>query len=282
MSIGFVRPESLSEAVEFLTAHGSETEILAGGTDVMVDLRNGEIRAKYLLDVSRLDALHGIEQIPEGLSVGAAVTLNEIHASTILKRYAPALQKCAATFASSQIRNVATIGGNVAHCSPCGDTLPPLVIHEAEAVLASENGSRRVPVEAIASGPYACALPAGEIIVRFILKPAHGITFSDFQKIGRRRSLAIARISMAAMVRQKEDQTINWIRLALGACTPTPCRLTRVETYLTDKMPTAEHLITAAGMVAEEMIAITGRRHSTRYKEPAVKGLFIRLFHSLV
>jgi len=177
---------------------------------------------------------------------------------------------------------VATIGGNVANCSPCGDTLPPLVIHEAEAVLASRAGERRVPIQTIASGPYACALPSNEIIARFILKPAREITFSDFQKIGRRRALAIARISMAAMLRQDADRTLSWIRFALGSCTPTPQRMTRVEEYLTGKIPTAQHITAAAKMVAQEMIAVTGRRPSVFYKEPAIEGLFLRMFHCLV
>ena len=105
MNIGYVRPESLAAAIDFLDLHGPETAILAGGTDVMVDLRDGELQPKLLLDVSRLDALHGIALTSEGLSVGAAVTLNEIQASNILKQHAPALSKCAATFASLQIRS---------------------------------------------------------------------------------------------------------------------------------------------------------------------------------
>ena len=168
----YIRPETLAEALDHLDRHGRRTKILAGGTDLVVDLRNGGVKPDFILDVSRLSEPKGIAVTAEGVSVGAGVTLAEIESSDLLGRHAPALRKCSFTFASRQVRNVATIGGNVAHCSPCGDTVPPLVVHEARAELASSRGRREVPVEDIASGPYACSLPPDELILRFILKPA--------------------------------------------------------------------------------------------------------------
>ncbi len=280
--INYIRPESLDEALDFLDAYGNETEILAGGTDVMVDLKSGELQKSYLMDVSRLKALQGITIKGNELSVGAAVTLSEIYTSGTLARYAPALQKCAFTFAGKQIRNVATIGGNVAHCSPCGDTVPPMVIHEAKAVLASKSGQRKVPLEEIASGPYSCALPKGEVIVRFILKPAIDIDFADFQKIGRRKELAISRISMAAMVRKDSDGRIDFIRFSLGSCTPIPQRFKTVEDHLIRKIPDESLIWEAGKLLTDQMFAVTGRRSSAIYKEPAIQGLFVRMFYPLV
>lgn len=280
-NLAYARPQTLNEALDFLDANGADTKILAGGTDVMVDLRTGEIQPQYLLDVSRLAELKGIEVNDQGLSIGAGVTLAEIYDSKTLARFAPSLQKCAFTFASQQIRNVATIGGNVAHCSPCGDTIPPLVIHEARAVLAGKNGLREVPIADIASGPYVCALPVGEIILRFILKPAED-GFADFQKIGRRQALAIARISMAVMARKDPDGKIAFMRFCLGSCTPTPRRMKVVEDFLIDTVP-SEALIWEAGRIlAEKMIEVTGRRSSAVYKEPAIQGLFMRMLYPMV
>jgi len=274
------RPGALSEALEFLAENGRETKILAGGTDVMVDIRSGELSPRFLLDVSRLPELSRVAMEDNELSIGAAVTLAEIEQSAILGRYAPTLKKCACTFASRQIRNVATIGGNVGHCSPCGDTLPPLVIHGAEVELASRAGVRRIPITAVASGPYACALPGDELITRFILKPAR-VDFADFQKIGRRQALAIARLNLAAMVRRDGTGKIEFIRVALGSCTPTPHAMPEVEDYLLGRRPTAEDIWKAGRIMAETMIGITGRRHSTVYKEPAIQGLFMRLMAPL-
>ena len=279
--IVYIRPHTLKEALDFLAENGQATEIVAGGTDVMVDLRNGSLKAKYLLDVSRLTELKGIAIVDGQLNVGAGVTLSEIYRSKILAQVAPALQKCAFNFASKQVRNVATIGGNVAHCSPCGDTVPPLVIHETQAVVASKTGQRQIPIEEIVSGPYACALPSPELIVRFVLKPAK-VDFADYQKIGRRKELAIARMSMAAMVNKDADGRISFIRFSLGACTPTPHRMESVEAFLTGKVPTRQLLWQAGGLLAEEMIGITGRRTSTVYKEPAIQGLFMRMLYPVV
>jgi CO/xanthine dehydrogenase FAD-binding subunit len=280
--ISYLRPASLDEALDHLDRYGSESAILAGGTDLVVELRNGGRKPNYLLDVSRLAELKGIGLNEEGLSVGAGITLSEIQSSPILEQHAPALWKCAFTFASRQIRNVATIGGNVAHCSPCGDTVPPLVVHEARAVLAARKGIRRVPVEQIASGPYACSLPSDEIILRFILKPAEGVTFCDFQKIGRRRELATARINAAAVARQEPDGRISLLRFALGACTPAPQRLLEVEDHLIGRAPTRGQIWEAGRILAERTIGVAGRRASAAYKQSAIQGLFFRMLHPLV
>lgn len=280
-NIAYVRPQTLNEALEFLAVNGKETEVVAGGTDAMVDLRTGDIQPRFLLDISRLDELKGIEVNKQGLCVGAGVTLSEIYVSKTLERLAPALRKSAFNFASKQIRNVATIGGNVAHCSPCADTIPPLVIHEARAILASKKGLREVPIERIASRAYACSLPADEIITQFILKPAE-VDFADYQKIGRRKELATARISMAAMARKDQDGKVAFLRFSLGACTPTPHRMADVEDFLTGRVPT-EMLIWEAGRIlTERMFEITGRRASAVYKEPAIQGLFMRMLYPMV
>ncbi|MFO7496145.1 MAG: FAD binding domain-containing protein [Desulfobacterales bacterium] len=280
-SPGYLRPQSLAQALAFLAENGPETEIVAGGTDVMVDLRAGVLTPEFLLDVSRLEPLRGIALTDDGLAVGAAVTLAEIQCSPLLKTHAPALQKSAVNFASRQIRNVATIGGNVAHCSPCGDTLPALVIHETQAVLASPRGERVVPIEEIASGPYLCALPQDELITRFILKPA-AVAFADFQKIGRRKELAIARMSMAYMANKDAAGRIDFLRFSLGSCTPTPQRMPQVEAMLLGQAPSVGLLWEAGRVLAESMIAITGRRSSAAYKEPAIQGLFMRMLHPMV
>jgi CO/xanthine dehydrogenase FAD-binding subunit len=278
----YIRPESLAEALDHLDRHGRRTKILAGGTDLVVDLRSGDAKPDFILDVSRLNELKGIDVTPEGVSVGAGVTLAEIESSDVLKRHAPALRKCSFTFASRQVRNVATIGGNVAHCSPCGDTVPPLVIHKARAVLASKHGRREVLVENIASGPYACSFPSDKLILRFILEPTPSVTFADFQKIGRRGELAIARINAAAMARKEPDGRVSFFCFSLGACTPTPHRMQEVEDCLIGRRPTAELIWEAGWLLAARTINITGRRASTAYKESAIQGLLARMLHPLV
>jgi CO/xanthine dehydrogenase FAD-binding subunit len=281
--VDYIRPQDLGEALDFIKEHGPETTILAGGTDVMIDMRAGNLQSKYLLDISRLSALREIKIRDTELSIGAAVTISEINTSEIIRRHAPALQKAADRFAGRQVRNIATIGGNVAHCSPCGDTIPPLLIHDAVAVVVIPAGQRNVPIEEMAGGPYHCTLRPNELITHFILKPKpEDVEFADFQKIGRRKELAISRMSMAAMARQADDRTISFIRFALGSCTPTPHRFREIEEMLLGEEPDEILLWEAGRVLAERMIEITGRRLSAVYKEPAIQGLFVRLMLPLI
>jgi CO/xanthine dehydrogenase FAD-binding subunit len=215
------------------------------------------------------------------LRVGAGVTLSEIYVSPILARFAPALQRSAFSFASQQIRNVATIGGNVAHCSPCGDTVPPLIIHEAKVVLRSAKGERTIPIEALPTGPYMGSILPDEIITHFVLKPKEGV-FADFQKIGRRKKLAISRISLAVMAEKDVAGKIAFARLALGSSTPTPRRIDEVEDFLLGKKPSEAVFWEAGKLLASKMIEISGRRPSTVYKESAVQGLLVRVLYPMV
>jgi len=281
--VDYIRPQDLGEALDFIKEHGPDTTILAGGTDVMIDMRAGTLQSKYLLDISRLSALREIKIRDTELTIGAAVTISEINTSEIIGRHAPALQKATDRFAGRQVRNIATIGGNVAHCSPCGDTIPPLLIHDAVAVVVSPAGQRNVPIEEMAGGAYHCILRPDELITHFILKPKpDDVEFSDFQKIGRRKELAISRMSMAAMAGQAGDKSISFIRFALGSCTPTPHRFREIEEMLLDKVPDEILLWEAGRVLAEQMIEITGRRLSAVYKEPAIQGLFVRLMLPLI
>ncbi len=280
--VDYIRPQTLPEALTFLNEYAPDTTILAGGTDVMIDMRSGDLIRRYLLDVSRLAELRQIEINAGQLTIGAAITITEIGQSEIIRRYAPALQIAANKFASRQVRNVATIGGNVAHCSPCGDTIPPLLIHDAVAVVVSPAGQQNMSIEEMAGGPYHCTLRSNELITHFILKPKpEEVEFVDFQKISRRKELAIARMSMAAMIGQASDRSISFIRFALGSCTPTPHRFRDIENYLFGKIPDERLLWEAGHILSQGMLEITGRRPSAVYKEPAIQGLFVRVMYPL-
>ena len=279
--VEYVRPSNLEEATGFLSDHGPETKLLAGGTDLLVDLRAGKLKARYLMDITRIPELSGIALTGEGLSIGAGATISEIAQSELVDRFAPVLRKACLTFGSPQVRNTATIGGNIANGSPSADTFPPLIVHEAVAVVAGPRGERRIPVEKSAAGPYRSNLGPDEMIVRFTLKTAEG-RYSEFLKIGRRKALAIARVNMAVLLEKDSGGTIRFIRFSLGSSTPVPCRVREVEEFLDGKIP-GEAVVTEGGrLVAQRMIEISGRRPTTVYKEQAVVGLFRRLLHPVV
>ena len=277
----YYRPGNVEQCLEFLHNEGRDAVLLAGGTDVMVDLRAGEIDRTWIVDVSRLPELRGVRLQKHTLWIGAGVTLTELLGSSLVQMHTRALHRAALHFAARQIRNVATIGGNVAHCSPSADTLPPLLVHEAEAVVAGSYGRRRIPVGEVAAGTYRSSLEPTELIIGFELQPRAPF-LSDFQKIGRRRELVIARVNMAALADLDAEQRMNGVRFALGSCTPVPLRFPEVETLLEGSRPSRELFWEAGRLAAESMIALSGRRPSFIYKEKAVQGLVYRLFSQVL
>ena len=151
----YARPETLDEALLFLERRGNETCLLAGGTDVMVDLRSGKLKTAYLLDISRLPELQGIALTEDGLSIGAGVTISEIYTSSLVARHAPSLIKSCAFFGSPQIRNAATLGGNVGNASPSADTAPLPAGPRGQ----SPTGGERRGTNRGGGGPFCEALP---------------------------------------------------------------------------------------------------------------------------
>ena len=148
----------------------------------------------------------------DGLWIGSGVTLTEIQQSGLIAAQTPALHKSTFTFGSRQIRNMATIGGNAANASPSADTIPPMIAHDGVALIRNRQGERRIPVQELASGPYKSMVGRNEMIIGFLLQPSAG-KISDFQKIGRRKSLAVARMNMAFSV----ERDASWRHLLYPA-----------------------------------------------------------------
>lgn len=273
----YLRASTLEEALAVLAEDGWQgTRPLAGGTDLMVELRNGGISGGCLLDISRVAELRRIEVEDGKIRIGACVTFSEILEHEGLAVAAPLLQKAAGTIGSPQIRNVATLGGNVANSSPAADSLPALLVHESRVVLASLEGWRDLPLDAFLVGPYRNARRPRELIVELVLQSMASGCHWDYLKVARRKALAIARLNLALMVKKAPDGRLELVRLALGAATPTPRRMESVEQILCGRPLNLELLREAAGLLAHEMVEQAGVRASTAYKSVAVQGLLIR------
>lgn len=272
----YARPASLSEALEFLGSHGTETSIVAGGTDLMVAARRGDLQSRYLLDVSRLEELRSVELRDGALAVGSALTHTEIAAHPLVREHAPALALASACVGSAQIRNMGTIGGNIGNASPAADTVPPLMVHNAKVVVRAVSVDRIDPLGDLFSGPYLTVLKPGELITEVLLEPMGQQYRSIFQRIARRKALAIARMNIAALGLIAENGAIRDVRLSVGSVTPRPCRMTAAEEVLRDERPHPGIFWEAAERVSSEMVRWSGIRPTTEYKRPAVEGLVVR------
>lgn len=278
--MAYLRPSTLQEALSLLDELGSQAAVLAGGTDLLVEARQGKLKASCFVDIGGIEELKAVELRGSEVRLGAGVSFSEIVSSQLLKEHAPVLVQAASTVGSPQIRNVATVGGNVVHCSPCADSVPALLVHEARAVLRSSKGSREVPLESFLLGPYRSAIGSGEILTEFVLKSLSGL-WASFQKVARRRELAIARLSLA-VVAQTVDGVFASMRIALGSATPAPKRMSRVEEFLLGRAAKESNLWEAGRILAQEMIGASGIRASTAYKEKAVQGLLVRSLFPLM
>ena len=255
-----------------------DAKIMAGGTDLLVALRHGPQDTRPIICLERIEELREIEELPDSsVSIGAAVTFGSIVRSPLLKEHYPLLTQAASTVGGPAIRNMASIGGNIATASPAADSLPALYLLDARLELRSAAGNRTVAVAEFISGPRRTMLQPREIISRIILPPATVWDLQLFEKVGRRKSLAIAVASLAAMLRLADDGTVLEARFAWGSVGPTVLRCPAAEAVLTGQPLCEEVLQKAAALVRETVSPIDDIRASADYRRSVAGNLLFRL-----
>ena len=272
----YLRPASVREACEFLALHGESARVVAGGTDLMVQLRDEDKKwagIKYVVDISLLDELKYIKEDEDTIRIGALTTHSEIFASSILKGNVPFFSEASNTVGSPQIRNRGTIGGSIGNASPAADPVPPLVALDAVVKIAGPRGSREVMLKSVIVDSYKTGLAVDEIITEVSFKKLPDNAKSAFIKLGRRKALAISRMNVGVVVVLDDDGAACDVRIAPGCIFATPDRVTAAEEVLLGKVPTEELMEEAGKKVSEEMIARTGIRWSTEFKKPAIEAL---------
>jgi CO/xanthine dehydrogenase FAD-binding subunit len=274
-SFDYKTPSTIQEAIELLWQAEGKAKIIAGGTDLVIGLRNGDQKPQTLIDISKIAELQKIEERNGTIRIGAAVTHSEIASSSLLKRYGKVLSDAASEIGSPQVRNLGTVGGNIINASPAADTIPPLIVLNATGRVVSKEGDRQLPLDQFFKGPYETSLKPHELLTQITFQKLPSDIRSSFVRLARRDAMAIARMSVA-IVLQIEKNRIGEVRIAIGSVTPTPQRMTEAETFLRGKSPDEESLQKASLKITETMIHQSGIRPSTSYKKPVVEALFIR------
>ncbi len=270
-------PNSIEETIQLLWQAEGKAKIIAGGTDLMIGLRNGDQNPRVIIDVTRIEELRKIEEKDGTISVGAGVTHSEIASSPLIKKCARVLSDATSEIGSPQIRNLGTIGGNIVNASPAADSLPPLMVLNAIGVVASKEGQRQIPISQLFKGPYETSLKPHELLVRVTFQKISPDMKSSFVRLARRDAMAIARMSVAIVLgMEKGKKRIKDIRIAAGSVTPTPRRFSEVEDLLRENPLDEKTLQETALKVSEVMINQTGIRLSTSYKHPVIEALFVR------
>ena len=273
---GYVCAHNLEEALGWLNEPGWRSRVLAGGTDLLVQARSGPVNFDRLVDVTRLPELNTLEVSadPGGpVVIGAAVTFSRLLRHAGLRAQAPLLVEACSAIGSPQIRNAGTLGGNVANAAACADSVPALVALEAEALIVSPAGETRCPVAELITGTHRTQLPPGSLIraFRFAVPPAG--SRHAFERLGRRRAMAIARLSLAALGGCDAQGQVAWLRLVPGAAFATFRRVRAVEESLVGQRPDPEGFVAAGRQMAGLFLAESGRRWSAEWKEKALAAL---------
>lgn len=261
-------------------AEAPAARVYAGGTDLLVALRAGELAPAALICLERLPELQGVREDGEGLWIGAATTHATLLRNDLILRHLPLLAQALRTLGSPPIRNMGTIGGNICTASPAGDTLPPLYVLEAEVELQDGAQARRLPVRDFITGPGQTRLAAGEIMTGIRIKKPVAANCQRFEKIGQRRALACCIASLAALLRVSPDGVIEAARLAWGSVGPTVVTSAAVEAALTGKILSRETLLRAAVLARRAVSPIDDLRASAAYRREVAGNLLLRLLPS--
>jgi xanthine dehydrogenase FAD-binding subunit len=275
----YFAPASLAEALPLL--RGGDATILAGGTDLMPQTQAGRVRfGRTFVNVRRIAELDGIAKTAEGTRIGALATVTALMQSDLLRERAPVLVDACDHFASGQLRNAATIGGNICNASPAGDLLVPLLVLDAKVELASQpdgvRQSRTVPLAEFFTGPGRTVRKPTELLVAVVLPAPPAGFVARFRKFGTRPALDIAAVSLAIGA-VRRDGVLDGVRVAFGAVAPTPIRAPRTEAALAGRRLDPATIAAAAAAARDEVRPISDVRASDWYRREMIHNLTMRV-----
>ena len=261
-------------AVALLAEHGASAKVLAGGTDLLVELKSASRVPRMLVDISRAQDLKGIEITERGLRIGALVTHTEIMRSPQIRDLFPALADAAHAIGAVQTRNLGTLGGNLVTCVPSMDSGPALIALEALVTVAGPDGQRQMPLAEFFVGPRKTILKPNELLVEIVIPRENLGKPSDFQKFGLRKGQALALVNVAASLWVDWDRQVFVApRIALGAVAPTIIRAPQTEAYLEGRAITPEAMMEAGRIAVGEAQPISDFRASAEYRRDLIAVL---------
>jgi len=259
----FIVPERVEDIAGMVS--GRPAYFLAGGTDLMVKAKDNQAETgRIWVDLSRLKSLKGITQRDDHIVIGALTTMSDIISSELILEHAKTLHEAASLMGSPLIRNLATLGGNLANSNPAGDMIPPVHVLEASVITVAGSRSREIPVNEFCTGPCVNALDIGEIITHIKI-PVRSGSASSFRRLAPRKALAISKVSVAVWWVKKKG-VIEDVRIALGAVGPRCIRAKRTEDLLLGRTLNSELLDKAAISVRYEACPIDDFRSSKDYR----------------
>lgn len=268
---------TVQEAVEMLRQEDG-ARIVAGATDVLIRWRQGVLKPRYVLNIKRIPGLDEISYSPStGLSLGTLVTVCTLERHALVREHYPALAQAATTFAGVQIRNLATVGGNICNASPAGDTLPALLAYGAECRLVGPTGERVMPLAQFLVGPGRTALQPAELLVGLRLPPPLPHSGGLYIKHSPRSTMDIATVGVASVVSlAAPDGVCQDVKITLGAVAPTVVRAVAAEALLRGQPLDAARLQQAAHAAVQAASPVDDIRGSAAHRRLVIVPLVQR------
>ena len=267
----YIRPATIEEACQLTSQPNEKVKILAGGTDLLVRIRNNTLLPRKLVSLREIRDLSFIRfDAEKGLSIGSMVSLSETENSPEITGNYPAVAKAAATIGSVQVRNRATLGGNICNAAPSADMLPILIAYNAMAIISNGHAERSVALEDFFTGPGQTVLKTGELLKAVVIPPPPSSSFGIYLK-AYRSALDLAVVGVGIMaVFDAGQEVCRKLRLVLGAVAPTPVRAREAENLAADK-ELDDHLIEKVSQVAaDEAHPITDVRATASYRKTLI------------
>lgn len=274
-SFEYYAPNSLAEALSLLSTHQQEAKVLAGGTDLMVQMKDGRARPAIIVDAKKIPELNRLEwNDAKSLYIGAAVPLSKIVTFPPVREKFGILHQACSSIGSVQLRNRGTVGGNICNAAPSADSAPPLLCLGAKAMVARLGGNRTVPLDSFFHGPGQTALDHDELLLGLEVPVPPTLSSGCYLRHIPRQDMDIAVVGVASfLVFDTPKNRCREARIALGAVAPTPIRVPQAEAILTGKVLSEKAIEEAAKRAAEAARPISDMRGSAEYRKEMVKVL---------
>jgi carbon-monoxide dehydrogenase medium subunit len=268
----YFEPQDLPGVSNLLIEQGEGSYLLAGGTDLLVRMKRGEISPSALINLKRIQGLNGIERKPESaLSIGALTPISALVQSSLIQSDFPVLAQAAGLLGSPSIRNLATLGGNIGRASPASDMAPPLMALTALVSVEGPRGKKELPLESIFAGPGKTALKPGEVMTSFRVPKMPSSSAAAYLKLGRREGMDLALVGVAVFLKLDEEGDTTEARIALASVAPIPIRARKAEEELLSGPLTEDRVRKAALAAASGSCPISDMRGSASYRREMIE-----------
>ncbi|MDW7739272.1 MAG: xanthine dehydrogenase FAD-binding subunit XdhB [Bacillota bacterium] len=279
----YIEAESIIEVLKLLSEK-PERKIIAGGTDLLIDMRNNPLESVRLISIRNINPLYTINRLDNGsISIGPMVTFSRLANHPLIRENLPLLVEAAMSIGGPQLREMATIGGNLCNGVPSADSAPALLVYEAKLLLQSQDAERTVPVKDFYHGPGQTDLRPGELLTAIHIDEDAYTGFSGtYIKFAPRKAMDLAIIGVAVACRLDKQQNFEKVRIGLGVAGPTPLRCPRAESLACGNQVSAEMIKQIGSMTLEETSPRSSWRASAEYRRHLIRELTIRALKTAV